>query len=310
MARKIYTDADIRRAIRLAKGNPVRAAKRLGCAPSTVYCRGHRLGLAVQSPPHKPKRIPSDVEDAALWNAFASGSRDAAETIAAKYVPLARRLVDRVKMSVPQSVTYDDLFGAALEGLLEAMRIFDPERGVHFATYAPPRIRGAVLDELRRIDHAPRSGRKVRHQYDAVRTQLAHNYGRSPTHDEVCEAIGWDVEQARKAELAQIDSLDAVWVESDNGRQTTYQDLILVAPERDQRAIDHVEQITRGIGFEPRVILWMYFAIGRQQQEIGQFLGLSPSRVSQLIAIGLEELRKQPRLAEEYGKRIEDAQHG
>jgi len=304
MPRKTYTDDQIRKALKRARGDSRAAAKQLGCSPNTVYGRGRKLGLKCSSPGVRKRAEPKEVEDAELWAAYKAGCQEAANAIATKYVPLARTIVSRLKGSLPPEVDADDLFGAALEGLLQAMRKFEPERGFKFNTYAVRRIRGAVIDELRTTDFVPRLTRKKQRALAIMRQYWAQEYGREPTDDEVLDALGWTSQDVRQAEIRHVGSLDAVRYETEGGRQTTAVDQYVTPPERDHRMVSEIEQVTRGIALEPRIVMWLYFAFGDTMKEIGAKLYLSESRVSQLMSTGLAELRKSQQLADEYQKRV------
>jgi len=260
----------------------------MGCSPMTVYKRGRQLGLKVSAPTSK-------VEDAELWKAFKAGDQTAANTLATKYVPLCRHIVERIRGALPPGVDHDDLFSAALDGLLQAMQKFDPGQGNKFVTYAPFRIRGAVLDEIRALDFVPRLTRAKQREFEAAKEHCANEFGREPTEEEVLEALGWGPADAKRAEIRNVGSLDAVRYETDNGRPTTTVDQYVASPERDHRAATEIEHMTRGIGFEARVVMWFYFAFGYTLKEIAAMVFLSESRVSQIMSQGLSQLREKGR---------------
>jgi RNA polymerase sigma factor for flagellar operon FliA len=307
MPRRHYTDDQIRRAIKKTCGNAKAAADLLGCAPFTVYSRARKLGLkttgAIKTT--RPETAKADVEDSDLWAAYKAGDSEAANAIATKHVPLARTLVGRLKKSLPSGVDPNDLFGAALDGLLQAMQGFDPQRGHKFATYAARRIHGAILDELRVLDFVPRLTRRMQRGYEVMRQYWMQEHGREPTEDEVLDTLGWSAADARKARVRNVGSLDAVRYETGSGREARAIDQYVARPERDHRMVVDIEHVTRGVCLESRMIMFAYFAIGHTLKEIGDFLLLSESRVSQLMSNGLAELRKNEGLKAEYRKQMD-----
>src|SRR5690606_25228613 len=127
----------------------------------------------------------------AAWRAYqsASGPTDEASRIH-RYLPLVRNVVDRIKMNLPAHVEAADLYSVGVTGLIAAVRRYDPEQGHTFAAYATTRIRGAVLDELRRLDWCPRRARaKARKIRDAIGV-VEQRVGRAATDEEVREQLG------------------------------------------------------------------------------------------------------------------------
>src|ERR1700722_8837346 len=102
-----------------------------------------------------------------------------------RYLHLVRYQAERVHIKLPEEVEIDDLFSAGIFGLMDAIAAFDLERGIKFETYSAPRIRGAILDELRAIDWVPRLTRSRIHKIEFTKGHLVAELGREPTADEI-----------------------------------------------------------------------------------------------------------------------------
>src|SRR5690349_11695045 len=105
------------------------------------------------------------------------------------YLHLVRYNAERIHVKLPDEVELDDLMSAGIFGLMDAIAAFDLERGVKFETYCAPRIRGAILDELRSMDWVPRLVRSRAHKLDTASKQLEVELGRSPTNDEIAKRL-------------------------------------------------------------------------------------------------------------------------
>src|ERR1700761_6336934 len=135
-----------------------------------------------------PSAPSSDATTAAAWRAYQGVSSNSAideKDLIERYLPLVRNVVDRIKLTLPSHIDADDLYSVGVTGLLAAVRKYDPEQGNTFAGYAATRIRGAILDELRRMDWCPRRararGRKLKEAINALEQKL----GRVATEDEI-----------------------------------------------------------------------------------------------------------------------------
>src|SRR5215475_2305774 len=105
------------------------------------------------------------------------------------YLHLVRYNAERIHVKLPDEVELDDLMSAGIFGLMDAIAAFDLERGVKFETYCAPRIRGAILDELRSMDWVPRLVRSRAHKLDHATKQLEVELGRTPTNDEIAKRL-------------------------------------------------------------------------------------------------------------------------
>src|SRR5205085_5244966 len=134
------------------------------------------------------------------WAAFATGDLDARNLLLTENLSLVHHVARQLESKLSNELDHDELVSAGTLGLMSAMNAFDPERGLAFSTFAVPRIRGAILDELRRQDHVPRSVRRKTRDIGSARSALAAKLCRMPEDSEVAEALGVDVQTLWKWE--------------------------------------------------------------------------------------------------------------
>src|SRR5471032_1467502 len=134
----------------------------------------------------------TDATPATAWRAYQGVSPSAVDEkdLIERYLPLVRNVVDRIKLNVPAHVDADDLYSVGITGLIAAVRKFDPEQGSTFASYASLRIRGAILDELRRMDWCPRRARARARKLKESINALEQRLGRAATEPEICAELG------------------------------------------------------------------------------------------------------------------------
>src|SRR5476649_854520 len=140
------------------------------------------------------------MESRANWNAFSSGDMIARDALLTENLSLVHHVARKLERKLSNELNHDELVSAGTLGLMAAMSAFDPERGLAFSTFAVPRIRGAILDELRRQDHVPRSVRRKTREIGSARTALATKLGRKPRDTEVAVQLGVDVQTLWKWE--------------------------------------------------------------------------------------------------------------
>src|SRR3982750_4134273 len=136
-------------------------------------------------PRPQPKR---DIKE--VWIEYKKIRTEALRNILmGNYLHLVRYNAERIHVKLPDEVELDDLMSAGIFGLMDAIAAFDLERGVKFETYCAPRIRGAILDELRSMDWVPRLVRSRAHKLDSASKQLETELGRVPTQEEVAHRL-------------------------------------------------------------------------------------------------------------------------
>jgi len=218
-----------------------------------------------------------------------------------RYLPLVRNVVDRIKLNVPAHVDADDLYSVGVTGLIAAVRRFDPNQGNTFASYASMRIRGAILDELRRMDWCPRRARARSRKLKAAILDVEQKFGRAAADSEVCAALGltqkeyekW-VEEAKPVTFIAIDQN----AENEEGGGASLHELL--ADESDRTGRDHMEKaellqlLTQRIAELPDIpkrILAMYYFENLRLAEIAVVFGLTESRICQIHAQTILGLR-------------------
>jgi RNA polymerase sigma factor for flagellar operon FliA len=219
---------------------------------------------------------------------------NALDDLITSHIPVVTHIVRETMGRVPSHVNRDDLTSAGLAALVQASKSFDAERGVPFARYAATRVRGAILDELRGIDWASRSVRRRARDLDATRAQLSTILGRTPTAQEVADAVGMTV-----AEIAQNeDDIARAQVLSLQGAQdASLDDVLPAAGPTPEQVVEHRERLTylvEAVAELPdrlRIVISDYFLSERPMAEIAAELGVTESRVSQMRAEALVLLR-------------------
>jgi RNA polymerase sigma factor FliA len=141
------------------------------------------------------KKATTEMDIETIWKKFFKERSEALRNkLMEYYLPLVKYTAERIYVKLPDKVEVDDLTSAGIFGLMDAIDAFDPKRGVKFATYCTPRIRGSILDELRSMDWVPRLVRARAHQLgNATRTLEAH-LGRVPTENEIAGELDMDME--------------------------------------------------------------------------------------------------------------------
>ncbi len=208
----------------------------------------------------------------------------------ARHTPLVRKIAYGLGRQVPDTMEFDDLLQAGMIGLLEAIRGFESERGVAFATYAGVRIHGAMMDEIRRVQWAPRSVFQKARLVDRAVRELQNETGRKPAEHEIAERLGVSVDAC--AELIEEASVRAVYP-VDATLEANYADDRKGPLEEleDERFASHLAAATERLSERERNIMKMYYVEGLKLHEIGRRLSLTESRVCQLHKQAVARLR-------------------
>jgi RNA polymerase sigma factor for flagellar operon FliA len=222
-------------------------------------------------------------------------------TLMEHYLPLVRYNAERIAAKLPDEVDYEDLASAGVFGLMDAIDSFDLTRGVKFETYCAPRIRGAMLDELRSMDWVPRLVRTRAHKLERVSRELRSMLGREPMECEIAERLKMQraefLRLLRDATAVSQVSLSRKYGETDSNREVCEIDVIEDKRGRDPlveiQKKDLKALITRGLNRAERLILILYYYEEMTMKEIGATLDLSESRVSQMHSSILARLKAQ-----------------
>lgn len=204
------------------------------------------------------------------------------------HLPKVKFIADRIAAKLPPSIERDDLYGAGVVGLLDAVERFDASRGVAFTTFAELRVRGAILDNLRSVDWASRNTRRRMREIQVAYQVLEQRHGRIVTEDEVAEHLAIPVSELRE-NLSDIRGLKLSNLdERDEETGLCIADLI---PDQGSSPLDALgakenkQQLLRAIDGLPtreRQVIALYYAEELTMKEIGDVLGVTESRVSQL----------------------------
>jgi len=220
-----------------------------------------------------------------------------------KYLPIVRYSAERIHAKLPDEVELDDLISVGVFGLMDAIAAFDPKRGIKFETYCAPRIRGAILDELRSMDWVPRLVRSRANKLTAAARQLEAELGRPPTNEEMARRLSVPAAEydrmAKDAHAIGMVSLSRKLFEGEGGQDVTEVDVL-----EDRRALDPIREtqrrdlkqlISTALSRAERLILILYYYEQMTMKEVGAALDLSESRVSQMHSSILARLRPQIR---------------
>ncbi len=237
-----------------------------------------------------------------VWHEYhRTGSKDIRNFFMEKYLPLVRYNAERIYARLPDEVDIEDLMSAGLFGLMDAIDAFDLERKVKFETYCAPRIRGAILDELRSMDWVPRLVRHRSAKVEQARSGLEKELGRTPTYDEIADRLGADPEELKKilkdGSAVTVTSLSRKCYQTDSSREVREIDIIQdeaqINPLAEIQRKDLKDLLTKGLTRAERLIVVLYYYEEMTMKEIGATLDLSESRVSQMHSSILQRLKAQ-----------------
>ncbi|MBW1739619.1 MAG: FliA/WhiG family RNA polymerase sigma factor [Deltaproteobacteria bacterium] len=220
----------------------------------------------------------------------------------AKYAPLVKFLASRMAIRLPPSVSIDDLISAGIMGLLDAIEKFDARKEVQFKTYAEFRIKGAILDELRSMDWIPRSVRKKVHEVERAIMAVERKLGRPADDSEIAAQMGIDLgtyyemlDKARGVELLSLDK--CIGSHKDNSEsKKSYESLIrgdhdpgdfVMGRELKQVIANGIKALSK----KEQMVVSLYYYNELTLREIGEVMGLTESRISQLHTQAIIKLR-------------------
>ena len=224
------------------------------------------------------------------------GVTDSTEELLERHASLVKRIAHHLLARLPSSVQLDDLVQAGLIGLIEASRNYDSSKGASFETYAGIRIRGSMIDEVRRGDWAPRSVHRNARKVQECVLQIERRTGRDATDREVATVMGISIEEyheiVQDSMCSKLFSLDEL-LSGEDGMETPVPSAVASPLERIQRQ-DMREALAKAIAELPereRLVLALYYDEELNLKEIGQVLGVSESRVSQIHSQAAVRLR-------------------
>jgi RNA polymerase sigma factor FliA len=243
----------------------------------------------------------------ALWREYRRTQDNALrERLILTYAPLVKYVAGRIGSGLPAHVDDGDLVSYGLLGLIGAIERYDPDRDIKFETYAIARIKGAIIDELRALDWVPRSVRSRAREIERAISELEAKTGVAPTDEQIAAKIGISVDELEESladiSRSSIAALDELWSVSGEGDQISLMDTIEdESGPRPEAALDQTEMreaLADAIARLPereKLVVTLYYYEELTLREIGEVLGVTESRISQLHTKAI--LRLKARLA-------------
>jgi RNA polymerase sigma factor for flagellar operon FliA len=238
----------------------------------------------------------AQVEAQALWRSYRTRPDDKAlrDRLILTYAPLVKYVAGRLGSGLPAHVDEEDLVSYGLLGLIGAIERYDPDRDVKFETYAITRIKGAIIDELRSLDWVPRSVRARAREIERAIAALEAKLHRPPTDEEIAGQVGITVDELENSltdiSRSSIAALDELWTVGGSGGDQvalidTIEDADAPAPDSALTATELKEALGEAITRLPereKLVVTLYYYEELTLREIGEVLGVTESRVSQL----------------------------
>jgi RNA polymerase sigma factor for flagellar operon FliA len=231
--------------------------------------------------------------------------QDWQEQMVLQYAPLIKFIASRLALRLPSHISLEDLISSGIIGLIDAVQKFDPSKNINFKTYAEFRIKGAMLDELRSLDWIPRSVRKKSHLVENAYVQLQKDLGRPAEAEEVAELLGLELVEFHQL-LDETKSISLVGLEEGRktaGGHSSYLEHELLETIQDDSARDSLlavhfgelqeimVQAIEALPDKEKLLISLYYYEELTMKEIGQIMGYTESRISQLHTQAMYRLR-------------------
>ncbi|MDI6852510.1 MAG: FliA/WhiG family RNA polymerase sigma factor [Deltaproteobacteria bacterium] len=227
------------------------------------------------------------------------------EQMIVQYAPLIKYIASRLALRLPSHISLDDLISSGIIGLIDAIHKFDPSKNISFKTYAEFRVKGAILDELRSLDWIPRSVRKKSHLLEKAYAELERHLGRPAEPEEICQALGLELEEfyqlLDETKSVSLVELEGMWRPTRSNPD--FFDAELSEVLQDESARDpflalHFSELqdvmVRAIDALPdkeKLLVSLYYYEELTMKEIGEIMGYTESRISQLHTQAMLRLR-------------------
>jgi RNA polymerase sigma factor for flagellar operon FliA len=251
--------------------------------------------------------VPAD-DTQALWRDYRkTNDQGVRDRLILTYAPLVKYVAGRLGSGLPAHVDENDLVSYGLLGLMGAIERFDPDRDIKFETYAITRIKGSIIDELRALDWVPRSVRSRAREIERAIAELERTLRRAPTDDEIAAKLGLSTDELNESlsdiGRSSIAALDELWTVSTSGGDQvalidTIEDTQGPEPQAEFAQAELKEALGEAIARLPereKLVVTLYYYEELTLREIGEVLGVTESRVSQLHTKAI--LRLKARLA-------------
>lgn len=248
---------------------------------------------------NKIKRL-SDNELEELWVEYLAdkSKKDLRDKLIVQYIYLTRYVIGRVKLNLPTSFSLEDITSYGVEGLIDAIEKYTPDRGARFETYALMRIRGTIIDKVRAQDWIPRSTRKKIKEIKVIAEKLKQTLGRAATNTEIANVLGIEKEKvdALMAEETQVTSI----YDKKGTAEESVEIIDTIQDDQSQNPLDQLvdkdvkqelQQALRRLPERERMIMVLYYHENMTLKEIGETISVSESRVCQLHAQAIMKLK-------------------
>ncbi len=250
----------------------------------------------------KQKKL-SDSEISKIWEEFEEDrtNKQLRDKLIIQYIYLIKYVAGRLRISLPATISTEDIASYGVEGLIDAIEKFIPSKGFKFETYALLRIRGAIIDRIRSLDWVPRGAQKRFKLLHAAIAELQNELGRAPRTEEIAKKLDLPKEKV-EAQMAEMESNTMVSLY--DKRDSSTESIELIDTIQDKKVDDPLAQLenrdvknelSRALSNLPereRMILALYYHENMTLKEIGTALNISESRVCQLHAQAIMKLRK------------------
>jgi RNA polymerase sigma factor for flagellar operon FliA len=230
-----------------------------------------------------------------------SQARPQGEELVLAHLGLVKRVALHLKARVPAYMELDELIQVGMMGLLEASRVFDASKGVDFENFAHSRVRGAMLDEVRRLSFLPRSAVAFNKSHNETLHALSSELGRAPTQAEIAEYMGKDLEDFQK-ERGKARRFETYSLEVVTEEVMSIADDSAHQPDVMVEEAEFMEAVTDAISELPereQLVMQLYYVEELNLKEIGEVLEVSESRVSQILSSVVKKLRGTLQVGEE-----------
>ena len=245
------------------------------------------------------KRLTED-ELAALWEEYLNdkSNKHIRDTLIVQYIYLIRYVVGRVKVTLPSTISVEDIAGYGVEGLINAIERYSPQKNTRFETYALIRIRGAIIDKIRAQDFLPRSLRKKIKDVKNAQEKLKQEMGRMPTTSEVASYLDMEPEKVSQI-LSEDYTMTSIYDKKGSNDDSveiidTIQDTNKLNPQEQAEEKNVKYQLEKALTRLPereRIIMVLYYQENMTLKEIGETINMSESRVCQLHAQAIMKLK-------------------
>jgi RNA polymerase sigma factor for flagellar operon FliA len=234
-----------------------------------------------------------------LWKEYrTSRSRETKDQLILEYAPLVKIVAGRMIAQISQHVEYEDLVSYGILGLIDAIDKFDSEKGVKFETFASFRIRGEIIDNIRKLDWVPRTLRQQHKQYEQTVAALEEQLGHEPSQEEIAVKLGVSLEDAgelsRKSTVMTLISLDDYLETNYETANTGLYDSTSEGPEEyvdrmelQQMLADAISKLTE----KEQKVVALYYYEDLTLKEISVIMGVTESRVSQIHSRAVEKMK-------------------